>query len=246
MIPPGPRLPDDAIPDDLDLQAADYVLGAMTLEESLAFEAMARGNPDAQASIQSWQNRLAPLAETVPVASPPPELWQRLALAAGLAAPVVARPRRSVRRRSAMSRFWGNIGFWRNAAIAATAVAAGLAMYVLRPPQYGTEPMLAALTPAGAPGVTFLVRVDNEGIATVFPVGQPNAPQGYSLQLWAVMEGAPAPASLGLLSPTGQARLRVRSPAGTRLLVSLEPAGGSPTGKPTGPVVYAGQLANGT
>jgi len=31
---------------------------------------------------------------------------------------------------------------------------------------------------------------------------------------------------------------------GTQLLVSLEPKGGSPTGQPTGPVVYAGRLAN--
>jgi len=30
--------------------------------------------------------------------------------------------------------------------------------------------------------------------------------------------------------------------SGTALLVSLEPPGGSPTGAPTGPVVYAGKL----
>jgi anti-sigma-K factor RskA len=29
---------------------------------------------------------------------------------------------------------------------------------------------------------------------------------------------------------------------GTQLLISLEPLGGSPSGAPTGPVVYAGML----
>jgi anti-sigma-K factor RskA len=29
---------------------------------------------------------------------------------------------------------------------------------------------------------------------------------------------------------------------GTQLLVSLEPKGGSPTGQPTGPVIYGGKL----
>ena len=32
-------------------------------------------------------------------------------------------------------------------------------------------------------------------------------------------------------------------PPGTQLLVSLEPRGGSPTGQPTGPVLYGGRLA---
>ena len=52
MIPPGPRLTDDTVPDDPDLQAAEYVLGSMTLEESLAFEALARGNGEIRASVQ--------------------------------------------------------------------------------------------------------------------------------------------------------------------------------------------------
>ena len=245
MIPPGPRIPDDAVPDDLDLQAADYVLGAMTLEEGLAFEALARGNAEVRNSIQAWQDRLAPLAELVPVVSPPPELWQRLALAAGLGAPAGPPIRRPSRKRGMLSETWNSIGFWRNAAFGAVAVAAGLAMFALAPPQYSTEPMLAALSPAGVPGAVFLVRVNSDGGATVFTVGQPNTPQGRSLQRWALAAGTDTPASLGLLSAVGQARLRVSSSPGTRLLVSLEPFGGSPTGKPTGPVVYAGQLTNG-
>lgn len=247
MIPPGPRMTDDTVPDDPGLQAAEYVLGTMTLEETLAFEAMARGNADLRANVEFWQDRLAPLADTVPAQSPPPDLWLRLSLAAGLGIPDKrTQPRRPQRQRSALSRAWHNTGFWRGTAVAATAVAAGLALFVLGPAQRSADPLLAALSPSGTPGAMFLMRVDGEGNATVFAVGQPNTPAGRSLQLWALSEGSTVPAPLGLLSPTGQVRLRVASGPGTRVLVSLEPSGGSPTGKPTGPVVYAGLLANGT
>jgi anti-sigma-K factor RskA len=51
-----------------------------------------------------------------------------------------------------------------------------------------------------------------------------------------------APRSRGLLpGGSGTVALRSKVLAGAdTLAVSLEPAGGSPTGKPTGPIVFAG------
>ncbi len=55
--------------------------------------------------------------------------------------------------------------------------------------------------------------------------------------------GAKAPMSLGVLPASGrQVALPGTPPAGTALSVTLEAAGGSPTGAPTGRVVYAGTL----
>jgi anti-sigma-K factor RskA len=70
------------------------------------------------------------------------------------------------------------------------------------------------------------------------------------LELWSVpAEGRGGPVSLGLISANGATVLDPkRIPAGlllqrTDLLaVSVEPPGGSPTGAPTGPVVFAGKL----
>ena len=59
--------------------------------------------------------------------------------------------------------------------------------------------------------------------------------------------GAP-PRSLGLIPATGIARVPLRAPSDTALAnipalaVSLEPATGSPTGLPTGPVLYSGPI----
>ncbi len=246
LIPDGPRLtpPDDGVPDDPDLLAAEYVLGSLDPDQRHALEVAARSDLSIGQAIATWEARLAPLAETVPAASPPPELWQRLVLAAGLGVPVVARP---VARSSRPARSKASAGPWKAATAASLMLAAGLGAYAFGPQQSTADPMFAALSPAGSPGATFLVRVDSDGLATVFALNQATASvPGRSLQLWAVADATAAPVSVGLLNPVGTARLRVRSAPGTRLLVSLEPPGGSQTGKPTGPVVYAGLLSNGT
>ena len=72
---------------------------------------------------------------------------------------------------------------------------------------------------------------------------------GRSLQLWAIpVEGKPV--SLGLIPRDGDGRI-VLSQSQQQLIkvpvvlaVSLEPQGGSPTGQPTGPVLYQGPLAS--
>ena len=81
------------------------------------------------------------------------------------------------------------------------------------------------------------------GEAPIVPVAaQPN----LALELWAVPTDGTGPRSLGVL-PTGAGAtvaLRGKVLAGVdTLAVSVEPPGGSPTGKPTGPIVYAGKFS---
>jgi len=241
---PGPddTGPNDPAPGDRDLDAAEYVLGLLQPDQARAFEMLAARDAAVAASIVAWQNRLSPLANAIPPLFPPPELWQRLALATGLQKVSV---RRSPPRRSAAEKAWRSPALWRTTTVGALALAAGLAFFVLTPKPPPAEPLLAALSPQGSPGAVFLVRVGERGQATVIAVGRLNIPIDRSLELWAVREGATAPVSLGLLPGGGRVRLRASVSAGTRLLVSQEPTGGSPTGAPTGPVVYAGLLTNG-
>jgi anti-sigma-K factor RskA len=68
-------------------------------------------------------------------------------------------------------------------------------------------------------------------------------PAGKTLELWIQPPDAKAPRSLGVLPAAGrQATLPAVPAPGTALSVTLEPSGGSPTGAPTGRVVYAGTL----
>src|SRR5687767_11202980 len=72
-------------------------------------------------------------------------------------------------------------------------------------------------------------------------------PAANSYELWMLPEGR-APVSLGLLPGTGNAALPLDAEAlavlaqTMTLAVSLEPAGGSPTGAPTGPVLFTAPL----
>jgi anti-sigma-K factor RskA len=82
----------------------------------------------------------------------------------------------------------------------------------------------------------------------VLRVGQLAPSPGRSHELWAIGGGGSAPRSLGLLSAASRFpadKLGAIDPAGlnqTTFAISVEPEGGSPTGQPTGPVVFTGKL----
>jgi anti-sigma-K factor RskA len=163
-------------------------------------------------------------------------LWRRLALAVGIDNVINMETRTRAQPRR-------GLGLWQGRTVGSLALAASMAylLFIKAPPPGAPEPLIAALSPYGAPGATFLVRVGPNGAATVVAVGDTNVPAGRALELWAV-NGTAAPVSMGLLPDSGRKPLTIQAVSGTQLLVSQEPAGGSPTKSPTGPVVYAGKL----
>ena len=68
---------------------------------------------------------------------------------------------------------------------------------------------------------------------------------GKSLELWALPPGQ-APRSLGVVAAQEKQTVKLKTAADSSLgdvallAISLEPSGGSPTGAPTGPVLYTG------
>ena len=98
----------------------------------------------------------------------------------------------------------------------------------------------------------FLLTFDLEKrLLTVRTVGAEHQ-AGKSYELWLVSDKYPAPRSLGVI---GSATYTVRQPGPeydpvvinrATYAVSLEPEGGSPTGAPTGPVLYTGRLLQAT
>jgi anti-sigma-K factor RskA len=89
----------------------------------------------------------------------------------------------------------------------------------------------------------FLAATWPDGTVVLTAFAPVAVPGGKTLELWIQPPDAKAPRSLGLLPAAGREVLLPTMPAdGTALSVSLEPPGGSPTGAPTGRVVYAGTL----
>jgi len=142
-----------------------------------------------------------------------------------------------------LSRAASRVTLWRSWAFGATALAAGLAAFVaLRAPE---PPRLVTVLLTDRAQPAWLVEAERDAIrlAAVNPQAPPT---DRVLQLWALPPGAAAPTSLGLIPPAGEIRVtpqNIRPEPGMLIEISLEPPGGSPTGRPTGPILFIGRLA---
>ena len=212
---------------DADTLAAEYVLGTLEGAERAAASARLEVDRAFAAEVRLWEDRLFPLTTLVPDAPPPVTLLGRIEESIGGAAPAPANDNR--------------VRFWRGTAIGALAVAAGLALFVAVRPVH--PPVFAVLSPTGVAAPILVAFGGQDGAIGVRPSAAISIAADRDLQLWSLPAGATRPASLGVL-PAGGKQLPSGVLPGTKLLVSLEPKGGSPTGQPTGPVVYGGLLQN--
>ncbi|MBE7419679.1 MAG: anti-sigma factor [Ideonella sp.] len=232
---------DYARPERADALAAQYVAGTLRGRARRRFEALLGAHANLRVAVRRWQDRLMPLTTVLPPQAPPPRVWRGIERAlwpAASAAPPAA--------------WWQRVAFWRLASGAASTAALALALLVATPgPQ--APPIVVVLQGTGdaaQPGGSFVASFSGDGRSLVTRPLQPVALQSDRvLELWAVPPQG-APRSLGLISASGvsviardklpqQVLDRSRTAA---LAVSVEPPGGSPTGAPTGPVVFAGKL----
>ncbi|WP_297294993.1 anti-sigma factor [uncultured Methylovirgula sp.] len=222
---------------EIDMQAAEYVLGTLSAEERSAFEALMKSDASAQRAVEAWQRRLAPLNVALGEVAPPAHIWhaiaQALAAPSDNMAPVLLLLRRSRNR-------------WRLGALLAGVIAAGLAAFSIdRALIAHNEPQGSYIAVVNRSGdqPALIIRVDL-ATRTVFvrPVAT-DVPQGRSLELWYIGSGL-SPKSMGLIDKTERnIPLPESAPIEkANFAVSVEPPGGSPSGAPTGPIVYSGQL----
>jgi anti-sigma-K factor RskA len=235
--------PTDAI-ETFDDLAAEYVLGVLGADErSLAADRL-RVDPAFRAQVEAWEMRLAPLADEVATVTPPPGVWRRIAASVNLAANTASL--------SARPKLLDRVDVWRGAAMVLFAVAASLAIVVLRPSQPPlTAPppqqeLVATLkTPQGK--VLFVATV-NQARSGVTVVPTASIDHGdRSPELWIIPVGG-KPNPVGMLSKDragslAAAILSSNARPHAMFAVSLEPIGGSPSGAPTGPVIAIGEMS---
>lgn len=241
----GPGSPEDPIGGDpRDLRAAEYVLGTLPADEREAFARTLADDRAAQDSVRAWERRLGPLSLAVPNVAPPDSVWPAIARAL----PGVSGPVADAANDNRMLALTAQVRRWRFATGVAGLVAAGLAAAMVLGPRGVETPQPAgaryvAVVSSGGQLPALIVNVDTAtGTAQVRPV-KAETPSDRSLQLWYVGSDK-TPKPLGLI---GTEASRVTLPDGAKggegvFAVSVEPPGGSPTGQPTGQVVYTGQL----
>ena len=232
---------DYAKPDLADALAAQYVAGTLRGPARRRFEVLLGAHATLRTAVRRWQDRLIPLTAVLAPQTPPLRVWQRVerSLWPQLAA-------------AAPTPWWQRLGFWRGASGAASVAALALAV-LLAMPSGQAPPIVIVLQGTGdaaQPQGSFVASFSADGRALVTRPLTPVALQSDRvLELWAVPPQG-APRSLGVISSNGVTVIardklprRVLEAANTSALaVSVEPPGGSPTGAPTGPVVFAGKL----
>ena len=227
-----------------DALAAQYVTGTLRGAARRRFDTLLSGHPALRTAVAEWQARLMPLTAVVVPETPPERTWAAIENRLWPATAGASTAQRAP--------WWHGLGFWRAASGLATVAAVGLGVLLANPPAQA-PPVVVVLqgTEAGGPATTtFVASVSADGRALVArPVMPVALAADRVLELWAVPPQG-NPRSLGLVSAAGvtvirreklpQALLDNRNTAA--LAVSVEPPGGSPTGVPTGPVVFAGKL----
>jgi anti-sigma-K factor RskA len=217
----------------VDRLAAEYVLGTLRGRARRRFERWLV-SPQVGEIVKGWEERLAGLEPRLDKVTPPTTVWRGI------------EDRLELRRKPAT----------RWLAIAASLIfATVIGFYVLRQPP--VTPELAttqkALIQENAQTIYWSVELlgDNQELA-VHVQATHALEAGKALELWVLP--APGvnngqPVSLGLLPAQGAERRtltaaqRAALVGAKQLAVSLEPAGGSPTGLPTGPVLHVASLA---
>lgn len=228
-----------------ELLAAEMALRLLEGEELLEARRQMASDPGFAAEVADWEERLAGLAEEIGDVAPDAAMWARIhaAIEDGSRESTVVQMNRRIR-------------VWQFATGASIAAALALAFAqfglerepVAGPPTAVAAPVLVASLTSETEPTSMAATYLPESRALVLAPGRLDDAPGRARELWIIPEGQ-QPVSLGILRGGATERrvvpvaLTPHFSAGATLALSDEPAGGSPTGQPTGAVLAAGSLS---
>lgn len=228
--------------------AASWALGLAEGAELERGARLYRDDPEFRAEADGWTARLAPLLDEVDPVAPPDALWR--GIESGLPAAHGANDNAPLLQRQ--------LRMWRGVTAMMTALAAAFAMLLLfrpaervavpGPPAAAASAPLVAMVGDDQDQMMVVANWDPEQRRLVLAVaGDMPEDRGKSHELW-VVPGDGTPRSLGVM-PAGKTmhmdlaeQIAELLRQGATIAISVEPPGGSPTGAPTGPVMWSGKL----
>lgn len=229
-------------PNDNDELASEYVLGTLAAEQRREVEQRLAVDADLRLAVASWERRLLELTDLAPAHPPSTRLWGRIERSLdALERPVATAPTPTT-----APTWWDRLALWRGlagAGLAATLVLGSMLLTRTTPLPVTSYLVVLVAPQSQAPG--WVIQASSPREIQLIPLGVAQVPADKALQFWTKAEGWQAPVSLGLVKP-GQ-RLQVPldqlPPLTPNQLfeLTLENPGGSPTGKPTGPIQFIGR-----
>ena len=148
---------------------------------------------------------------------------------------------------SGWRRWWDDLRLWR--ALSGGAVFATLVLAVLLTRQPSSEALqpayMVVLVAPQERTAGYVVQASLNRKLTLTPLQGVAVPGNKSLQFWTKGTDWKAPVSLGLVRPNQSVKLTLDQLPQVQqdqlFEITLEPEAGSPTGKPTGPILYIGR-----
>jgi anti-sigma-K factor RskA len=226
--------------DDDRALAGELALGLLEGEAKAAAERRLASDRAFAREVEHWQMRLSEFDQVTDPHQPSEALWRRIE--AGVAGPpgAAAGP-------TAWARFWNNLAMLRatamGASLAALLLAVGLG-FAMRA-AYQQPTMVAVLLDGNRAGA--VVHAFADGRVVLVPLTSINVPAGRALEVWTLPSRERGPVSVGLMDRARTLTLSLKdlpAPRPDQLFeITLEPAAGSPTGRPAGPVLFKGNTA---
>jgi anti-sigma-K factor RskA len=210
--------------------AADYAIGLMSAAARRRFEQLLLDDAALRAELAQWQEKLLSLTESLPEHPVPDRVWQ--GITARIDPQVLHVPQKPP--------FWN----W----LRLTAAVCSLAVLVFLGSLYNRDDAHYRATLLSADAQPALKVEAHADYLQVEPLTLAAVDADRSLELWAIPADG-KPISLGVIPAGGKGKVELSEAQKVligkpiALAVSLEPKGGSPTGRPTGPVLYQGALA---
>lgn len=219
--------------EELNALAGEYVLGVLDAPEAREIEAAMATNAALRAAIAFWEEQLHPLSALVAPSEPPAGVWKG----------IEARLDRTAKSKGRSS-WWNRPVLWRWSTAGFAAIAAALLLYIALTPISPAPSFIAVLHAPQQEPASWIAAAGRSGLL-VRAIAGGAPPSDRAFELWAIAAGATRPRSLGVIPADGVLKLDALPPDfgdGATLAISIEPIGGSPTGQPTGPVVFVGAV----
>jgi anti-sigma-K factor RskA len=220
--------------------AGEYALGLLEGEARAEAERRLSSDEAFAREVRGWQMRLSEFDDVTAPGTAGEDLWRRIE--AGIAGPAARAAGPSL-----WARLWNNLSVLRASAVSASfaalvlAVGLGFAIQAAR-----QQPaMVAVLLDGNRPGA--VVHAFADGRVVLLPLTAIDVPPGRALEVWTLPSRERGPVSVGLMHRAQTLQLQLKDlpkPGPDQLFeITLEPATGSPTGRPTGPVLFKGNTA---
>ncbi|HEV2509418.1 anti-sigma factor [Bosea sp. (in: a-proteobacteria)] len=231
-------------PPERDALAGEYVLGLLDGADCEAAGHRLDTDCDFAASVERWRRHFFALDAAATPIVPSASLWSQIeASLTSAAAPARTVPS-SAATASRLAEWWNSLFVWRGAAfagaLATILLAAGLFGALDRA---GRQPLMVAVLLTEGNAAAAVVNTFADGRVEMLPLQSIDVPAGKALEIWTLWDRAVGPRSVGLIDRARSTPLRLDNlPLGNGQLfeITLEPASGSPTGRPTGPIIAKG------